>query len=298
MQTKWGAALALGVIGAISAGVYLLTPRAAAVDPVVTQREWVEVRSWTGVDGPVGRPVFGGGLDGGRLTTAKAARDVLDRWGDAVPVLDVGALPAGYRAEIDRILAWGAAPRFEGSCADKSIFPLGLHDRLRIALATATADDVARAKQVLAVASALKARGSLILTLIGASISREVVGWAKSRGVAPWPALEAAGLDARDYVRAMAREAICSDAMVVGAAGGEDGAQMLGVEKSRRDAHARLAPLQITEPTFERLRAVLEPPPEDEGSPLQAALRINQQTMLDRFEKEARQFAEALAAAR
>lgn len=294
MQSKAKAALGLAVIVAASVAVYLLVPRGGDATVDVAAR-WAEVQSWTGVDGPIGRPVFGDGLDQGRVEGEKAARALLRDWkSDAVPAIDPARVPPAVDAQIERILAWGAAPRFEGSCGDQSLSVLTLRDRMRLALATAQAADVERAQAVLRVATVLQRRGSLIMAMVGADLSTTVAAWAKARGVARWPELAAARIGADDFVRVLAREAVCSAELVVANAGA-DGAAVLALDQFKLDAHARLAPLQIAEPTFATLRPLLKPPADPGKADLATVLQIDQRMMLDRFEKAAQRFDAALA---
>lgn len=297
MQTKWKAIGGLGLVLAACAAVYWCVPTKPAVSSEEVARRWNEVVGWSGVSGSVGQPVFGGALDGVRPSASPEVEAILDGWGERIPTAPATEVPAGLRAEIDTILAWGERPRFAGRCGDPGLSPIALFQRLRVALATATAADLERAQAVLRVAIALKERGSLLLTLIGASIARDVALWAQARGVPAWPALRAAGLDAQAYVRAMAREAVCSAEIVEGSAG-QDGAVLLHLGQFKLDAHARLAPLQIPNPTFEALRPLVKAPPAADAPPIVAVLQVDQANMLEKFEAEARAFAEAIAGAR
>lgn len=290
MQSKWKVAVALAAIIATSVVVYVVSTRPPVVPSEEVDRRWAQVHKWSGVEGAIGVPAFGDLPQ--PLARSEVAEAVLEDRGEATSVIALDTLPTDYRAQLDRLLAWGEAPRFEGRCGDQTVGAIEIWNRLRVALAAAAAADIERAKAVLRVANALRTRGALLQTMVGTNLVYEVAKWAKSRDVPPWPALKASAPDAEGYIRAMAREAICASELVVGAAG-DNPALMLHLEVFKLDAHARLAPMQIPAPTFETLRPLIKPQP-DEPDPINVVLQVDHANMLEKFEESAKRLGKLL----
>ena len=294
MRSTRGLVITIAALGLIGLGAwYWISRRGLQAPPAVEVAEkWAQVLSWTGVEGALGRPVFTRGLDHKTRTPHVPALAQIDAPG-SMPLIGTDALPADYLGQIDMLLAWGDQPHFEGTCADDGVGPLVLHDRLRAALAIAGPADVDRAQAVLAVARALRQRGSLIMTFVGLQATLGVARWAKARGVPAWPELRAAKPSPAGFVQAVAREAVCSDALIARSMV-DDGA-VPAVLRLRWQVHAyqSLAPLQVADPTFATLRPLIKTASDGgtvEGAMLEA-IEVNRGAMLEKFEKAAVDFA-------
>lgn len=278
----------LSAIG-LGAWYWLAQPKAPPAAEVA--EKWSRVLGWTQIDGALGRPVIAG-LD--ETTRTPHIPALTQRHGpDEVPVVNADDVPADYLAQVDAVLAWGARPRFEGTCADEGVGPLVMHERLRAALAMAGPDDVDRAQAVLKVASALRHRGSMLLTFIGLEATLGVARWAKARGVPIWPELRAAQPTPAGFVRAVVREAVCSDALIARAMADGDDLPAAMRQLWRVRAHDSVAPLQMADPTFAALANRLKSTPKATGieGKLVEVIELNRTSMLEKFEKAATDFA-------
>ena len=295
MRSTRGLIVTIVALGLIGVGAWYWVSRPQGPSLAEVNAKWPKVQGWTGVDGPLGQPVFafGAGLDASTRTPHVPALSDYEMTSEVAP-LGTDDMPAAYLAQIDALLAWGAKPRFEGTCADDGLGPFVIHDRLRAALAIAGPADIDRAKAVLRVAMVLRARGSLILTFIGLEATLQVARWAKARGVPIWPELRAAGPTPEGFVRAMAREAVCVDALMARSMRDDDASLPLAMRQlSQVRAHDSLAPLQIPDPTFDALRPLLgrAKPGNAVEAKLAEVMDVNREMMLEKFEAAAQDFA-------
>ncbi|MGK0362605.1 MAG: hypothetical protein ACI9U2_004926 [Bradymonadia bacterium] len=132
----------------------------------------------------------------------------------------------------------------------------------------------------------------MLLTFIGLEATLSVARWAKARGVPIWPALRTAKPTPAGFVRAIAREAVCSDALI--ARSMRDNGEALPALRQRWQlrSYESLAPMQSADLTFAALRGLIKA--DEGGASVEASMleviEINRGAMLTKFEEAAGRF--------
>lgn len=296
MKTGLVVALASAVIvGGALLALRWTTP--SPPDPEV-ERDWAVVHTWAAAKGPLGRAPLSTALPRKRWTLPEDVAGASDWPEGAVPHVDPAKLPPTYLADVDGLLRWGAAPAFGGRCGDGPP-ALDLRNLLRVALATAGPEDVARAHAVLNTAMAIRRVGGAVDALIGMSLATDVARWAAARGVPAWPALARAAATPEEFRQIAAREALCAADLLTQAIAAESKADAAVLRHQltewKRRTLTQLQPLQlIAEPTWAALRESLPKTTEDaQDSPI-AALEVQLEGLLASIERQATEHRAAL----